>query len=194
MIILGDACINYHLDDWDDFIKKQLSEYPVTIFRIHGNHEERPENIKGYELKKWHGGQVYYEKKYSNVLFAKDGEIFDFDGNKAVAIGGAYSVDKYYRLARRMQWFESEQLDEATKMYVESQLDKCSWKVDYVLSHAAPEKYEPVEFFLPFINQDEVDKIENKLEYEKWYLGHYHCEKDENKVKIMYHSICELGD
>ena len=61
---------------------------------------------------------VYYEEKYPNLLFAKDGEIYDFDGKKAVVIGGAYSVDKYYRLRNYMPWFESEQPTEEIKHYV----------------------------------------------------------------------------
>ena len=28
------------------------------------------------------------------------GEVYDFNGNSCIVIGGAYSVDKYYRLAR----------------------------------------------------------------------------------------------
>lgn len=32
------------------------------------------------------------EKEYPNILFAKDGEIFNLNGLKTVAIGGAYSM------------------------------------------------------------------------------------------------------
>ena len=44
---------------------------------------------------------VWVEDKYPNLLFAKDGEVYDFDGYKCLVIGGAYSVDKYWRIFRR---------------------------------------------------------------------------------------------
>lgn len=84
---------------------------PITFFCVHGNHEERPENISTYEEKRWHEGMVYFEEEYPNILFAMDGEIYDFDGEKAIVIGGAYSVDKYKRLSNGQPWFDSEQPD-----------------------------------------------------------------------------------
>lgn len=51
MIILGDAGINYDLDSKDYTLKNYLKELPITLFCIHGNHEERPYNIAGYKSK-----------------------------------------------------------------------------------------------------------------------------------------------
>ena len=56
MIVLGDAGINYYLDDRDYILKNSLLQYPITFFCIHGNHEERPENIKTYKTKEFHNG------------------------------------------------------------------------------------------------------------------------------------------
>ena len=78
------------------------------------------------------------EEQYPNILFAKDGEIYNFHGKKVMPLGGAYSVDKYYRLRHGLQWFESEQPDEDIKAYVEAQLDKVNWSIDVVLSHTVP--------------------------------------------------------
>ena len=36
---------------------------------------------------------VYVEEEYPNILFAKDGEVYDFCGKSVMTIGGAYSVD-----------------------------------------------------------------------------------------------------
>ena len=35
MIILGDAGINYYLDERDDLLKEQLTCLPITLFCIH---------------------------------------------------------------------------------------------------------------------------------------------------------------
>lgn len=199
LVILGDAGINYFCDSRDTQLKSELSELPITLLCIHGNHEERPYEL-GYDEMEWHGGIVYYEEPFPNLLFAKDGEIYDFDGKKAIAIGGAYSVDKYYRLRNGLAWFDTEQPDDEIKAYVESQLDKCDWRVDYVFSHTVPIEYEPVWAFIPGLNQDMVDKtterwlqrIAENLDFENWYAGHYHVEAEEGPVRIMFNDYEEL--
>ena len=58
------------------------------------------------------------------------------------------------------------------------------WTVDVVLSHTVSPKYEPVEVFMAGVDQSRVDKsteewldrIEDRLDYGKWYCGHYHTE------------------
>ena len=109
MIILGDAGINYYLDERDYILKEKLKELPITLFCIHGNHEERPYNISTYKTKIFKNGIVYYEEKYPNILFAKDAQIYDFNNNKTLVIGGAYSIDKNFRLIMGYNWYKSEQ-------------------------------------------------------------------------------------
>jgi len=49
IIILGDAGINYYGEERDCKLKKALSQLPITIFSIYGNHEMRPETITTYK-------------------------------------------------------------------------------------------------------------------------------------------------
>ena len=200
MIILGDAGFNYYGGRRDQKAKERMAAMPITIFSIHGNHEMRPGTIPTYHLEKWHGGMVFVEEAYPNLLFAVDGELYDLDGHRTIAIGGAYSVDKYYRLANGWNWWPDEQPSAECKKGVEKVLDYHCWKVDAVLSHTVPLKYEPVEVFLPGIDQSKVDKsteawldrIEDKLEYKHWYAGHYHTEKEVDKLTLMFGSIREF--
>lgn len=203
MIILGDAAINYLGWPRDNELKKMLSKLNITLFCVHGNHEIRPETIPTYTEMKWHGGVVYMEPEYPNILFAKDGEIYDFNGHKTLVIGGAYSVDRDYRILRNPHnpyWWPDEQPSDEIKKRVEEKLDSCNWKVDVVLSHTVPRNYEPVEVFLAGIDQSSVDKstenwlqtIEDRLEYRKWYAGHYHTCKIDGKVEIMYENVKEF--
>lgn len=197
LIILGDAGINFSGWSTDSVKKVFLSTLPITIFCIHGNHEQRPYTIESYKEMTWHDGVVYYEEEYPNLLFAKDGEIFNLNGRQTIVIGGAYSVDKMMRLRLGYGWWPDEQPSDEIKQYVEQQLDKQGWKVDVVLSHTTPRKYEPVEVFLAGIDQSKVDKttedwldkIEDKLEYQKWYCGHYHTEKKVDKLEIMFENV-----
>ena len=61
LVILGDAGLNYYGNPKDKRLKQQLSELPITLFCIHGNHEKRPERIPTYTETGWHGGKVYIE-------------------------------------------------------------------------------------------------------------------------------------
>ena len=55
-------------------------------------------------------------------------------------------------------------------------------------------RYEPIEAFLPSIDQSTVDKsteqwlgeIERRLHYERWYCGHYHIEKKIDKLRFLF--------
>lgn len=194
LIILGDAGINYSGPHYDEINKRYIQSMPITLFCIHGNHEQRPYTIKTYEEKLWHEGTVYYEEKFPDILFGKDGEIYNLNNNRCIVIGGAYSVDKMVRLVRGYHWWSDEQPSQEIKQYVESQLENNSWEIDVVLSHTTPKKYEPTEMFIKGFNQNKVDKsteiwldeIEDRLNYKKWYCGHFHIAKKIDNIQIMF--------
>ena len=200
LIILGDAGFNYYSDWRDIHAKNKMSRLPITIFAIHGNHEQRPSIIPSYHTMNWRSGQVYVEKEYPNILFAADGEVYDLDGRKALVIGGAYSVDKQRRLTFGWHWWADEQPSDEIKRKTEEALEAHDWKMDIVLSHTGPLKYEPIEAFLPMVDQRTVDKsteiwldrIEDRLDYQHWYFGHYHTEKEIDKISILFQSIQPL--
>lgn len=196
VVILGDVGANYACDGRDRSLKQALNSLGPTIFCIHGNHERRPATLPSYRMKEWNGGSVWYEEEYPNLLFAKDGDIFTIEEISHLVIGGAYSVDKYYRLSRGYSWWEDEQPSTEIKAYVESQIQK-NRKVDVVLSHTCPFRYEPVEAFLPMIDQDSVDdsterwldKIEAQLEYTAWMCGHWHINKRIDRMHFLFHDF-----
>lgn len=201
LIILGDFGLNFWFGERDRKNKKLLSQLPITILAIHGNHEVRPFEVETYKETQWKGGTVYIEEEYPNLLFAKDGEIYSLEDKKCIAIGGAYSVDKYHRFMMGTPWFESEQPTGEIKKYVEDKLKELNWQVDYVFSHTCPLLYEPTDLFLDFIKQSDVDKsteewlsfIEQKLYYKKWYFGHFHDNREYYRAEMLYEKIKELG-
>ena len=201
LILLGDAGINYFGGAKDFWFKHGLSKHlPITLFCVHGNHERRPESVGTYQEARWHGGVVYAEPQFPNLLFAKDGEIYDIAGKKCIAIGGAYSVDKPLRLAQGWHWFADEQPSQEIKARVEQRLASEGWKVDVVLSHTCPLKYEPRETFLQGVDQSGVDKsteqwldsIEDRLTYQSWYCGHFHTSKVVDRMRFMFEDFIEL--
>ncbi len=209
MIVLGDIAVNSSTEERNRQKKEELSQIPVTFFCIHGNHDRRPGTISSYSLSEWRGGKVWKEEDFPNILFAKDAEEFDFDGTKAVVIGGAYSPNKEARIKAGKRWFADEQPSEEIKQEFEAKLKELNWKVDVVLSHTVPLKYKPADLFqaeegkgaaasessgnkqetIDESTEEWLDMIEEKLDYQWWYAGHFHTERTVDKVQIMFKNI-----
>ncbi|WP_415980092.1 metallophosphoesterase [Faecalicoccus pleomorphus] len=196
------TCSKNNMNNKENFI----SIIPSTVLCIHGNHEARPETIQGYVKKKWKGGEVFYQPEFPTLLFAVDGEVYMFNNQKYLVIGGAYSVDKSVRIKRYiagesyMKWFSDEQPSEYSKKKVEEMLEKNNWIIHGILSHTCPYKYIPREFFLPDIDQSKIDisteqwldTIENRTCYDIWYHGHFHGNKKTKKIQMLFHDIKKL--
>ena len=110
LIILGDAGINYYGGSRDTEIKESIYRNEITLFCVRGNHEMRPSDVQGMVEIDYCGARAYIEYEYPNIIYAKDGEIYEINGGRFLTIGGAYSVDKWYRLEMGRQWFPNEQL------------------------------------------------------------------------------------
>jgi 3-oxoacid CoA-transferase subunit A len=200
LVILGDAGINYFGDSREQKTKKILSKLPFTLFCIHGNHEMRPETIDSYKLTMFNDGWAYCEPEFPNLIFAKDGEIYTFEDKKCIVLGGAYSVDKHYRLSKGWHWFENEQPSLEIKNYVRQQLETVDWQINYVFSHTCPYNFMPREMFLSEVDQSTVDhstelwldQIYKNLIFDKWYCGHYHCDKVDNLIRFLHTDVLML--
>ena len=59
LIILGDVGLNYYEDERDKKLKEKVSHLPINLLCVKGNHEESPENIKSYEIKKKFSWDLY---------------------------------------------------------------------------------------------------------------------------------------
>ena len=202
MILLGDVCVNYFLNDNDLPQKRNLALLPCKVLIVHGNHEARAYKQPGYTEQDFCGGKVYVHPDFPNQLFAKDGSIFHINGVTMAVCGGAYSVDKWYRIDNGLPWFEDEQPDEQTRRYVEEQLAGADWKVDLMLTHTCPHECEPRDAFIKGICQGEVDKtvehwfdeIKKNLDYKKWLCGHFHIERSEGKMEFLFENYLRLED
>ncbi len=201
LIILGDAGINYFLDERDnDLIKNVISKLSITLFCVHGNHEVRPDSLPWTDIGWLNDNPVCKDTRTDNLVYAINGIPYMFNGYKTHVIGGAYSVDKHYRMANGLKWFPDEQPSDEFKQELEDYFDKTGWQADIILSHTVPLKYEPIEAFLSVVDQSTVDRsteewlntIEDRLDYKKWYAGHFHVDKKIDKLQIMFESFDEL--
>ena len=198
IIILGDAGFNYFNNRRDIAVKQIIKTVKPIVFCIHGNHEIRPQKIPTYKQKYYNGGKVWYEEDYPRLLFAQDGEIYEFENKKVLVIGGAYSVDKQYRLSLGYGWWPDEQPSKEIKNYVQRQI--ASNLVDVILSHTCPYKYIPRDTFLTGIDQSTVDDstekwldtIEGSVNYSSWYCGHWHIERHIDKMHFLMNAFENL--
>lgn len=215
-IILGDACFNYFLDLRDNITKEKLCRLGYHYFLVRGNHEVRPTHLQNIhnnynqDVK----GFVYEEEDYPNIHYFIDGERYQINGYSVLVLGGAYSVDKYYRLERygispdasweqcaRAFWFKDEQLSNEEMSAIKNKIEGKSF--DFILSHSCPISYEPEDLFLSGIDQSTVDKTtENFLEWVKdsvtwkyWFFGHYHEDRVERpRVEMFYYDYENIDD
>lgn len=213
LIVLGDLGLNYFGRRRDRSKKNYLARMPITIITIRGNHERRPDpswNVRTVATDELIGTFIV-EPGYESILYAQDGRAYHFKINgewkSALVIGGAYSVDKYYRLGayaagnHDMLWFDDEQLSKEEMRAIKNNLLKRiateedydpegSGFPNYILSHTCPLSMEPVDMFLPQIDQSTVDTSteeflddiksileRNHVKYEKWYCGHWHTDR-----------------
>ena len=186
MIVLGDFGGNFWFDYHDRNFKEKLGKYHMTYFVIRGNHDARPSECMNndWAVERFCNGFVYVDKKYPYIKYALDIPSYYFiAGQNTLVYGGAYSVDKYWRINNYLPWFEHEQMNEIEKEAGIDLLKIVDYAPDIILSHTCPRVYVPTDLFLKTVDQSTVDSsmeqylgmIEYKLKsYKLWAWGHYH--------------------
>lgn len=183
VILLGDVGANYYGDERDNVLKNDLAKQKnLTFYCLRGNHEMRPKDCNiPIVLNEDVIQDVYQEEAYPTINYLIDGKMYDFNGYEVLAIGGAYSVDKFYRLSNGWSWFANEQLT-TKEMEAIFEYWKDDGYVDIVISHTCPFEWQPTDLFLPEINQSTVDNtmekwlstLEKEIGYQSWLFGHFH--------------------
>lgn len=206
IIILGDAGFNFCLNHHDDDLKKFITnKYKFTIYCVRGNHEARPQNVSGmlYAYDENVSGWVYYQPEYPTIRYFSDYGIYWINNYRVAVIGGAYSVDKFYRLSIGAQWFSDEQLSP-------EEMNDCRRyfaaagpaKFDLVLTHTCPISWKPTDLFLSNIDQSTINKsmenfleeMKDRLNWKVWAFGHYHRDRIERPYVEQYYTDTESLD
>ena len=214
LIILGDVGINFYLNKTDLKNKKIINNQGFTLYCVRGNHEERPENL-GY-IEHWYDesvkGYVMYEPDFPNIRYFEDGNAYEIGGKSVLVIGGAYSVDKWYRLhragvtskmdkdylnPRKTGWFPDEQLLDWEMTTIEK--EHFGKHYDVILTHTCPISWEPTDLFLPGLDQSGIDKtmelwldeVRQNVNWNVWLFGHYHGDQLVRPGVEMYYKDIE---
>ena len=202
VILLGDVGTNYYGDERDNVLKDDLAKRKnLTFYCLRGNHEMRPKDYNiPIVLNEDVIQDVYQEEEYPTINYLIDGKMYDFNGYEVLAIGGAYSVDKFYRLSNGWSWFANEQLT-TKEMEAIFEYWKDDGYVDIVISHTCPFEWQPTDLFLPEINQSTVDntmevwmeELANAVQWNIWLWGHYHADRIEAPhCEMFYYEVEDL--
>lgn len=200
IIILGDASFNYFLNKKDWKHKKHAAEFGYYIYCVRGNHEERPENL-GYGVFYDDNveGMVYIDPDYSLIRYFIDGGEYTINGKSCLVIGGAYSVDKWYRLKmadytgnKHSGWFKDEQLTEEEMSCIAEKV--CGKYYDIALTHTCPLSWQPTDLFLSCVDQTTVDntmelwleELKDTFTWGVWCFGHYHADRIQKPYVEMF--------
>ena len=191
-----------------------LNDRNFTTLFVDGNHENYTRLYNDYPVEKWHGGKVH--KIRESVLHLMRGEIFDIDNKKIFAFGGAKSHDiqdgildldkeeKIYEFRKRgayfrirdFSWWDLELPTEEEMKNGINNLEKVNYKVDYIISHCCPTSIQALlsggTYKKDYLT-DYLQGLSEKLEFNKWYFGHYHDNKQVNEQYILlYEDIIPL--
>lgn len=210
VIILGDAGLNYWLSKRDKVNKGRIAhKYPrLSFFCVRGNHEARPEDVEDMDkvFMPDIGNYVYMELDYPNIHYLMDGHEYMFDTYRTLVCGGAYSIDKYYRLERQALggyggWFANEQLSQEEMENITNTFKGEEFHL--VLTHTCPWSWQPRDLFLSFIDQSKVDdsmevwmdQLKEDIVYGVWLCGHYHDDRIlAPHAEMLYYDIRFLED
>jgi len=191
LIILGDFGCIWNGNKSDQHCLDFYESQNYTTLFIEGNHENHP-LINKYPFLDWNGGKVH---QISNSVFHLcRGQVFNIDSKTFFTMGGACSIDKNVRIDGITWWKQevpsTKEINEANK-----NLERYDYKIDYVLTHAAPSGI--VKIINPEYKIDKVEKtlntFANKIIFKKWYFGHYHIDQMiNNKYHAVYNDIILL--
>lgn len=187
LILLGDTYIN--LDHRKVQKLEFLGKLPITLFCI--NNDLQYGNAESPVDKQiWNNGIVFVERKYPNLLFAKSGEIYNFDGQSVLVIG----INEYFNSNFSGKLCAIGKALYNVKRKIIQNLRQQQNKVDIILSPMCPmsfhlkktqKKYSRVNRIL----RHWLGKIEKIVQYKEWYCD-FHVAKTVGKINFM----CENYD
>lgn len=216
VIILGDFGL------WHDCADERkrlyyLNQRPFTTVFVDGNHENF-DRLYGDEfpIVDFHGGKAH--KIRDNIYHLMRGNIFEFDGKKFFAFGGAsshdiddgildradYPDDKSFERALRIwrdqrkmfrinhvSWWEQELPSREEMDFGMDNLAASGDEVDYIITHCCPQM---VAHVMGYREADSITRyfntIAHDIKFKRWYFGHYHREETIfSKFVCMYDRI-----
>lgn len=133
------------------------------------------------------------------------GDVYEIEGRKFLAIGGAESHDKKYR-KNRVSWWEEESITEEDINNAIKNLKKVNYDVEFIVSHCLPTSYRDKLFItegIPFSKYGEnqscdlLEKLLNSFSVDnipRWFSGHYHMDVKYPLFSVLYNAVDSIKE
>lgn len=165
-----------------------------TVLFVDGNHENFF-RLNSLPKEKKFGAEVGVVSDGCYHLLR--GNVYTIEGKKFLAIGGAESHDRKFRV-ENINWWKAESI-------TEEDIEKAgkAEKVDFVISHCAPDNvkerlcldgYLPLNYIIPSISEVKLGKLVGSIEYDYWFCGHYHIDVMYGKHVMLFNEIIKIGE
>ena len=199
VIILGDFGFVWDMTEskFETNKYKWFEEKPWTTLFIDGNHENFNRLDKLPEVEMF-GGKVGVIN--DSLIYLKRGYVYNIGGKSFFAFGGGFSIDKARRTENK-SWWSREMPSEYEYVRGIVNLHHVYSKVDYIITHTCSNKmFNDLSFFFNFHDKIKgedtlrkyFDDIEKKVEYKKWFYGHFHQDHDFKKHQALYDVVVEI--
>lgn len=183
LFVCGDFGYIMRNSDEENQYLNFLTKKPYQILWVDGNHENF-DLLSEFPVEEWCGGKAHVIRRDAEgcpkIIHLMRGQVFEIEEKKIFTFGGAYSIDRYMRTPYRSWWPQEMPTDEEMKEAI-CNLEKHNNKVDYIITHAAPEStmmifhpYHPEE--MPLNNF--LEWIRESVSYQNWWFGHLHDDRE----------------
>lgn len=198
VVVAGDFGFWWDRSPSDEYWRKWLTQLPFTLAFVDGNHENVPLLLESSEeVEKWGD---YTNQLADNVFWLRRGRIYDLNGVRCFAFGGAMSRDKEGRKVG-ISWWPEEQPTYGEFLVGETNLGTDDYRVDLVVSHTFPSWAAEELRKDANLRADTRDGTEDMLQtfYEDvrflaWFGGHFHRDKllSDGKTRAVYKSVVDV--
>lgn len=182
---------------WDGSEKEQkrldyMSKIGVEILFIDGNHENHV-LLNEYPISEMYGGKVH--KIRENIIHLIRGEVYEINGNKYFAFGGANSTDIEWR-KEGISWWKEEKPNDKDRYNAYANLMRYDCKVDYVLTHTCYPlalNYVGGDYRTDEVS-DYLNFIRHQIEFKYWFFGHMHLNFNilDFNTRCLYYDIVKI--
>lgn len=205
VVICGDFGL-WHDNKQERWWLDWLESKSFTIVFVDGNHENFDRLYSDeFPIVDFYGGKAH--KIRENLYHLMRGHVFEFEGKKFFAFGGASSHDindgvlnqddfdskeefwqvvKHWQVARKnfrinhLSWWKQELPSQEEMDFGLKTLAKHDNMVDFIISHCCPQQVASLVScgqFKPDVLTEYFDDIAINVDFSKWYFGHLHDDR-----------------
>lgn len=168
-------------------LNENLRTHNCKLYTIRGNHDNPDFWIKD---------MIPELKELSNIYFVPDFTVLNLEGSNILFVGGAISIDRKYRKARNMGYWENEGFPVLD--FDKSSLVSDMKNIDMVVTHTSPSFTAPTtlsdivhhyaandhRLYIDLIAERQqvdylYDLITEKNDIKVWCYGHFHFSNNE---------------